>query len=217
MKIVRKIGLTLIAGSLAGVMSANASLTVQPISHSPAMTVMVHSTGSIVLNEQLTAGINNLLVNGVPTQAFCIDLFRGASASTDYYYAPLANSPLAPTGPMGAAAAVLIEQLWASYFAGATSSALDAAALQVAIWETVAAGVGTYTVTIDPGAVATRAAQMLANPGSVQADLTGLLSPKNQNYVVETPVPEPATMVAGALLLLPFGASILRLRKNRKA
>ena len=33
-----------------------------------------------------------------------------------------------------------------------------------------------------------------------------------------TPVPEPATMVAGALLLLPFGASTLRmLRKNRSA
>ena len=33
-----------------------------------------------------------------------------------------------------------------------------------------------------------------------------------------TPVPEPTTMVAGALLLLPFGASTLRiLRKNRTA
>lgn len=33
-----------------------------------------------------------------------------------------------------------------------------------------------------------------------------------------TPVPEPTTMIAGALLLLPFGASALRsLRKNRTA
>ena len=33
-----------------------------------------------------------------------------------------------------------------------------------------------------------------------------------------TPVPEPTTMIAGALLLLPFGASTLRmLRKNRMA
>ena len=32
------------------------------------------------------------------------------------------------------------------------------------------------------------------------------------------PVPEPTTMIAGALLLLPFGASTLRmLRKSRKA
>ncbi len=37
-------------------------------------------------------------------------------------------------------------------------------------------------------------------------------------YNTSTPVPEPTTMVAGALLLLPFGASTLRfLRKNRAA
>jgi hypothetical protein len=36
--------------------------------------------------------------------------------------------------------------------------------------------------------------------------------------VFGTPVPEPTTMIAGALLLLPFGASTLRmLRKSRKA
>lgn len=35
---------------------------------------------------------------------------------------------------------------------------------------------------------------------------------------VVTPVPEPTTMIAGVLLLLPFGASMLRiLRKNRAA
>ena len=33
-----------------------------------------------------------------------------------------------------------------------------------------------------------------------------------------TPVPEPTTLIAGALLLLPFGASTLRvLRRNRAA
>jgi hypothetical protein len=32
-----------------------------------------------------------------------------------------------------------------------------------------------------------------------------------------TPVPEPTTMIAGALLLLPFAASTVRLRKNRAA
>jgi hypothetical protein len=37
-------------------------------------------------------------------------------------------------------------------------------------------------------------------------------------YNALTPVPEPTTMIAGALLLLPFGASTLRvLRKHRKA
>lgn len=37
-------------------------------------------------------------------------------------------------------------------------------------------------------------------------------------YNNTTPVPEPTTLIAGALLLLPFGASTLRfVRKNRKA
>jgi hypothetical protein len=33
---------------------------------------------------------------------------------------------------------------------------------------------------------------------------------------VYAPVPEPATMIAGALLLLPFGASALRIIRSRK-
>ena len=45
--------------------------------------------------------------------------------------------------------------------------------------------------------------------------------PDNQKYIGldnVSVVPEPTTMVAGALLLLPFGASTLRiLRKNRTA
>jgi hypothetical protein len=38
------------------------------------------------------------------------------------------------------------------------------------------------------------------------------------NVSILAPVPEPTTMVAGALLLLPFGASTIRiLRRNRTA
>ena len=41
---------------------------------------------------------------------------------------------------------------------------------------------------------------------------------QNQADLQLTVVPEPKTMIAGALLLLPFGASALRtLRKSRKA
>jgi hypothetical protein len=42
--------------------------------------------------------------------------------------------------------------------------------------------------------------------------------PNGATHVVAATTPEPTTMIAGALLLLPFGASALRsLRKNRKA
>jgi hypothetical protein len=37
------------------------------------------------------------------------------------------------------------------------------------------------------------------------------------NVQVLTPVPEPTTMIAGALLLLPFGASTLRILRRRTA
>jgi hypothetical protein len=41
----------------------------------------------------------------------------------------------------------------------------------------------------------------------------------NQDQLALVPVPEPATVIAGALLLLPFGASALRIlrRKTRTA
>ena len=49
----------------------------------------------------------------------------------------------------------------------------------------------------------------LAGPGTGQSQ---------EFFLLGTPVPEPTTMVAGALLLLPFGASTLRMfRRNRKA
>lgn len=43
----------------------------------------------------------------------------------------------------------------------------------------------------------------------VQANLTA--------YMTDTIVPEPTTMVAGAMLLLPFGLSAVRVMRNRKA
>jgi hypothetical protein len=61
--------------------------------------------------------------------------------------------------------------------------------------------------------------------GKTTIEIAGDLFPHNQGFKdvshVEfygTPVPEPTTMIAGALLLLPFGLSALRMvRKNKKA
>ena len=60
----------------------------------------------------------------------------------------------------------------------------------------------------------------LGGIGPWEASDWGLQSPAPGMYARfdVTEVPEPTTMIAGALLLLPFGASTLRmLRKNRKA
>ena len=59
-----------------------------------------------------------------------------------------------------------------------------------------------------------------ASATEVTAAYTVSTSPSGQlrSRQTQTPVPEPATMIAGALLLLPFGASVLRtLRKGRTA
>jgi hypothetical protein len=60
--------------------------------------------------------------------------------------------------------------------------------------------------------------QWLLPNGSVTTLVADTENSDMNVQVFGTPVPEPTTMIAGALLLLPFGASTLRLlRKNRKA
>ncbi len=77
---------------------------------------------------------------------------------------------------------------------------------------TVSLYVGGYRVDITPLAVAREGASNFSgDPGWVQPDQV-----MRAQFDV-TPVPEPTTMLAGALLLLPFGLSTLRkLRTNGK-
>ena|ERR1700722_11884725 len=196
--------LAITAVTLAAAVSASGQVTVTFNGVSPVEDITLQSSGAITFGPVLVAaGIYNQTVDSVPTPSFCIDVFRDSTPGqtlTDYTYTNLSLAPLAPAGPMGVAAAVDIEKLWAAYFPTASVSNQDAAALQVAIWEDVAAKVGTYTLTFSGNsAVTTEAATMLASlPGlTAQANLEGLVSPDGQNYVV--PVPEPTT--AGCFLL----------------
>jgi hypothetical protein len=208
---------------LAGAFWATAvqAAVVQELNTNPGLTVNIVTSGGGFSGDGL-AGIYNLKVDGVDTPSFCIDVFRlSPPGSQSYTPVSLASAPLSPAGPMGSAAAVDIEKLWAAYFGGATGSALEAAALQVAIWKDIGSYVG-YTVVVNgdnaSDSVVIRAGQMLASLSSLtaQASLHALVNDTYQNYVV--PIPEPTTLIAGALLLLPFGASTLRnVRKNRAA
>jgi hypothetical protein len=219
----KKLQVAILAAALAAASSARASLEVTIDTPSPSQYVDIAVTGSFTVpTTEVYAGIYNETVNGVFTPSLCIDVYRDVSVNEEfdnYYYLALASSPVTPAGPMGPADAAIIEELWTTYFSAALtdSSGKTAAALQVAVWETLGNGSLGYTVTVsgnDP--VTALAATMLANRGTAPAALRGLVSTTGQNYVV--PVPEPATMIAGALLLLPFGASTLRiLRKNRAA
>ena len=213
----RTIHLAIVTASLAGAMSASASLNVTFDNVSPNEVISLNGVG-------VYAGIYNLTVAGVATPSFCIDVYHnitGGSTFPDFNYVALDTAPNSPAGPMGATAAGIIEGLWGTYFAGATTPA-EAAALQVAVWRAVNLGDHPVTLNFNLGDATTlaaynRATVMLANLTS-EASLVGLVgsvADNTQGFVV---VPEPTTMIAGALLLLPFGASTLRmLRKNRTA
>ncbi len=186
------------AVGLAGAMSASAT-TVTFDSVNPSQTVNLTDPW---ISSGVYAGIYNLTVDGVATPSFCIDVAdeNNGNTFTDYYYSDLASAPLAPAGPMGAAAATDIEKLWAAYYPVASVDSLYAAALQVAIWEDIAANATTpYSITVsgnDP--VTAEAATMLSSLSSLtaEADLVGLVGPNGpsgeQSYVVA--VPEPTTV-----------------------
>jgi len=189
--------------------------------------VTLVASGGYSLNQSgVEAGVYNLKVNGVATPSFCIDIATEQIENqlyNDYNYNPLASSPVSVIGPMGSQAATDIEKLWAAYYSPSMTS-VQAAALQVAIWEDEAnnsgAGIdtaGKYTLTVSGNpSVTTLAGNMLtALPGlTAEADLIALVD-SGQGYVVA--VPEATTVLAGALLLLPLGVSTFRILRNQRA
>jgi hypothetical protein len=119
-----------------------------------------------------------------------------------------------------------------------TGSITDRAALQLAVWEalydttagssTLDLGTGRFTVNSGADALAISTAASWIAAVDANAEYAGFLlipDPESQHGLVAqevfyniTPVPEPTTLIAGALLLLPFGASTLRfVRKSRTA
>ncbi|MGA2686064.1 MAG: hypothetical protein ABSF51_13535 [Verrucomicrobiota bacterium] len=222
-----------LAAALAGASRASASLTVIIDSPNPSQIVNLLVSpvgGSLVpsFSGGVYAGIYNETINGVFTPSFCIDVAHDVYVGeqfTDYSYAALADAPDTPAGPMGAPTAIAIEKLWAKYFtaAQADNSGVTAAALQVAIWEAEGGGqlLGNgspgYTVTESDGAgVSALVATMLGALPSLtaEADLVAIVSPDGQSYVVA--VPEATTVIAGTLLLLPLGASTLRILRRQR-
>lgn len=218
----KKLQVAVLAGALAAASSASASVTLELVSvgqpgQNDPQTVTLNAGSPVNINESgVEAGFYNLLVNNVATPSFCIDIATDqieGQTYLDYNYTPLANAPTDAAGPMGAAAAANIGKLWAAYYSQASQSSVNAAALQVAIWEVVAAGAG-YTLTVSGNSSVTSQATAWYNSLSTltaEADLIALTD-SGQAYVV--PVPEAATLLAGALLLLPLGASALRILRR---
>ena len=92
---------------------------------------------SSTLGGDVYAGVVKLSVNGTLTDSFCIDPWHWSSGNTSYDLIPLVNDSKPPEH-IDAATALQIEQLWTLYYTSSISPE-NAAGLQIAIWDLVAA------------------------------------------------------------------------------
>jgi hypothetical protein len=174
---------------------------------------VVSISSSTLGTAQVYAGVVKLKVDGVATDAFCIDPWHWSiGGAQPYDLVPLTSAPK-PPGPMSAAAALQIEQLWKQFYSP-TITDNTAAALQIAIWQTVDAGVsgGTFSLvsTNDYGA-SSMLSWVTSNPTAPAANLVALTG-RGQDYVIPS-VPDVAS--SAALLGLSL-AGLMALRKRAK-
>jgi len=202
-----------VGGILLSVISASAAVDLNYVGFGPYSQVGINvfqnndQTTLLESHSGIVAGFYQISLNGGPVfNTFCIDIADSSGDDINASIVPLASAPDSWAGPMGATAASTIERLWAKYYSGAIGNASEAGALQVAIWMAIDLARPEYNLQFS-GSVTGRAEEMLANPGNVNANLMAVTS-VNQDFLV--PVPEPTTVLAGALLLLPFAASTIR-------
>ena len=155
-------------------------------------------------------------------QTFCIE---------SMVYTPGVSYSVTPSPTITIGTAYLYSQFAAGTLSGynytyGSGRSTAAGALQQAIWwlEGQTGGVNNSFVALAESALSLNDTTILNNAagayGVVALDLGGS-DPAQDQLAVDAavvPVPEPTTVVAGALLLLPFGVSALRiLRRNRTA
>lgn len=195
---------------------------------SPGVTVNVNLPWLSYIGE-MSAGVMNLTVDGMPYDAFCIDLYHFASSSSLLYTIdPLADSPKA--GSMGPDKAAFIQEMWAYGYANALTGDSQAAAFQLAIWGVAQGSISNGVSTPDwtwltggdlAGALAlinwaNQNAGPLANVvGLNQYFAAGTNGTSAQSYAIELPVPDGgATIVLLGGALIGVGALGRRLRRR---
>lgn len=194
-------------------------VTVQEVGVGPAETVFINSS-TLGNNLHVYAGVLDLKVNGVATTGFCIDPWHWSGSTVQNYTSEtLGSGPKAP-GPMGAAAATQIEQLWAAFYSDSMSN-VNAAAMQLEIWSIVDNAVpgATYSlISIDSSSAAVMAEMQVmanflsSNPDAATADLIAVTGP-GQDYVIRNIPDGGATLCLLGLSLV--GVVALRKRFRR--
>ena len=203
----------LVGASLLGAISLYATpVTVKEVGVGANKVVNISSSSLGTVNAY--AGVIKLMVDGVPTDGFCIDPWHFSTSGVNMSYQTRAlEAAPKPPGPMGTATALKIEQLWEKYYTPSITNS-TAAALQIAIWKLVDTAIANAFFSIngqDYGA-STMVSWVNSNPNAPAADLIGLSGP-GQDYVVKR-VPDSGTSVA--LLGLSFlGLVALRKRFRR--
>jgi hypothetical protein len=160
---------------------------------------------------------------------FCLN--SGVDVQTPGTYNYTISDSAIPGGPGNVLApdpiSIGTAWLYSQFRAGTLSGYADTAAinsdLQAAIWwlEGEAQGVNNYFVALAESALALDNTTIKGDANGAYDVVALTLTDAQGNYVqpllgMVVPVPEPSTIVAGALLLLPFGVSTVRiLRKNK--
>ena len=193
---------------LTALSSKATSVTVQELGVGP--DEVVNITSSTLGTADVYAGINKLLVNGVATDGFCIDPFHwSATGVQNYDSQALSASPKPPGGPMGSAEAMKIEQLW-QYAYAPSMNAAQAAGLQIAIWDVIAAGASsgaTFTLNGYDYGASGLLTWVNGNPDAAAANLLGLTGP-GQDYVIPNSGGGGGSVPDSGATLLLFGGAL---------
>ena len=187
-------------------------------------TVRINSS-NLGTNLHVYAGVLNLSVDGVATSGFCIDPWHWSSGSAlPYNFESLDNAPKSANNntanPMGASTAQQIEQLWQQYYAPGISN-INAAALQIKIWQLVDLAVdnGTFSLlSIDGGdsaavmaAIDGMSTFLTSNPHAPAANLVAVTG-AGQDYVIPSVPDSGATVILLGLAFLAVGFAQTKFR-----
>jgi hypothetical protein len=193
--------------------------------------------GGIQIGPSTASGANGTVPGYANFTTVCVDLEGRIYTGQNYTFDKVAFSGQTGLNPQWGTPATsttaayqgIENAAWLFAHHNTVTTAKDWAALQLAVWDVIyntdATGKVTgsrFSVTTDVDS-AWDLAQTWVGSLPRTTDYVGyLLKPTDTTaqelFIGVTPVPEPTTIIAGALLLLPFGASTLRaLRRNRAA